>query len=628
MSDDNDPATTPKGNPVAARPMIGQHSPNRAALRFTRRFAAVLLGVGLASAPLALAAPLAIAADTPNNLKIAMTGDIDSLNPFTAITASASKVLALQYQNLVAFGPEDNTPVPGMADKWETSPDGKVWTFNLPEGRKWSDGEPITANDAAWTFNAIKANDALKTANGTLLESVAGVVAKDPQTLVITLNAAQAPNPGTQLPILPEHIWSKVSDPATFANDKDSVGSGPFTVGSYDKSAGVTMKANPNYWQGKAKVDGVIWVPYKTGDAAVQALKTGEVDIVSRLTPAQYEALKGEAGITTNAGMGTRYVGLGINPGTKTQSGELMGDTNPALQDLNVRKAIVMAVDNKTLLEKVLQGLGQPGTGEVPAAYPDYALPAQGLGLSFDPAAANKLLDENGYAKGPDGIRLDKTGKPLQLRLLGRSTDATAQQMADYIKPWLKDIGIELTVSMKANLQVNDDLGAANYDLAFTGWGMAPDPDYQLSINQCSALPTQSDGTGGVSENGLCLPEFDALYKQQHVELDQQKRSALVQQAQKLIYDAAVNNVIYYPNMLEAYRSDRFGGFVTQPAQNGVISEQNGPWGIYSATPVDSAGATAGFNWAWLVIPAVVVVLALAGFFWFRSRRSSVDDRA
>ena len=87
MSDDNDPATTPKGNPVAARPMIGQHSPNRAALRFTRRFAAVLLGVGLASAPLALAAPLAIAADAPNTLKIAMTGDIDSLNPFTAITA-------------------------------------------------------------------------------------------------------------------------------------------------------------------------------------------------------------------------------------------------------------------------------------------------------------------------------------------------------------------------------------------------------------------------------------------------------------------------------------------------------------------------------------------------------------
>lgn len=329
--------------------------------------------------------------------------------------------------------------------------------------------------------------------------------------------------------------------------------------------------------------------------------------------------------------MGRRYVGIGINPGTKARNGELIGDSNPALQDLNLRRAIVMAMDNKTLLEKVLQGLGQIGTGEIPASYSMYTLPDKDLSLKFNPEAANKLLDESGYTKGADGIRLDKSGKPLQLRLVGRSTDATQQQMADYLKPWLMDIGIGLTVTMKASQQMNEDLGTANYDLFVSGWGLSPDPDYQLSINQCSALPSTPDATDGISENGLCLPEFDALYKQQRVELDQQKRSDLVQQAQKVIYEAAVNNVIYYPSALEAYRSDRFEPFTTQPQQNGVISSQNGPWGIYSATPVGSTTADGGVSWlwVWVAVPiAVVLILAVIAFVFIRRRRSSVDDRA
>ncbi|ABY21987.1 oligopeptide-binding protein [Renibacterium salmoninarum ATCC 33209] len=230
-----------------------------------------------------------------------MPGEVDTLNHFTSIASSAQSVLALQYETLAGYD-ANNELVPAMADKWDTSTDGKVWTFHMPEGRKWSDDQPITAKDTEWTFSSIQSNDALKQANGTLVENVESVVAKDAQTLVMTLKNAQAPNPGSQLPIMPEHIWSKAADPSKFANDKDDVGSGPFVVVSYDKSAGVTMKANPNYRLGKAKVDGLIWVPYKNSDAAVQALKTGEVDVVGRLTATQFEALKDQPGITTNSG--------------------------------------------------------------------------------------------------------------------------------------------------------------------------------------------------------------------------------------------------------------------------------------------------------------------------------------
>ncbi|HEY8294118.1 MAG TPA: ABC transporter substrate-binding protein [Micrococcaceae bacterium] len=602
------------------------------------RVSAALMAAAVALAPGALAVPAAFAGVAPSSsaaakgttLRLALTGDIDSLNPFKAILATSTSVLALQYQNLVAYGPDNNEASPGMADRWETSPDGKVWTFHIPADRKWSDGQPITAKDAEWTFNAIRTNDKLKQANGALLTSVDSVVAKDTQTLVITLNEAQAPTPGTQLPIMPEHVWSKVPDPASFANDKDTVGSGPFVITSYDKAAGVTMKANPNYWQGKAKVDGITFAPYKNSDAAVQALKTGEIDVVSGLTPAQYQALKNQPGITTNAGTGRRYQAIGINPGTKDADGQPMGDGNPALQDLTLRRAIVMAIDSKTLLEKVLQGLGQQATGEVPAAYPLYHWDTTDLPLKYNVDGANKLLDDAGYTKGADGIRLDKQGKPLKLRLMGRNTDPTHQQMADYVKPWLKAIGIDVTTEMKSSAQVNDDSTVGNYDLYFTGWGMGPDPDFQLSINQCSSRPN-ADGSGATSENNYCSPEFDALFQQQHVELDQAKRSDLVKKAQETIYNAAVNDVLYYANSLEAYRSDKFAPFTTQPKEGGVITGQNGPWGYYSATPISAEAASstsaAGFNPAVVIVPVIVLVLAAGGVLLYRRRSRTADDR-
>ncbi|WP_425864518.1 ABC transporter substrate-binding protein [Arthrobacter sp. TWP1-1] len=614
---------------------ITTDSPIRSSRRKTEsrrpRLAACVLALSLALAPLA-AAPSAMAAtddaSTGTILKLALTGDIDSLNPFKAILASSTSILGLEYQSLVSYGPKDNEEIPGMADKWETSPDGLVWTFHMPKDRKWSDGEPITAKDAAWTFKAIASNDALKQANGSLLESVASAEATDDETLVVTLKAPQAPNPGTQLPIMPAHIWSEV-DPASFTNDKDSVGSGPFVVTKYDKTSGVTLKANPNYWEGEAKIAGITYIPYKNTDAAVQALKTGELDIVNGLTPAQYNALKDVDGITTNAGTGRRYQAIGINPGTQTADGTPMGDGNVALHDLKVRQAIVMAIDNKTLLEKVLQGLGQPATGEIPAAYPLYTWKTDSVPLQYNVEAANKLLDEAGYTKGADGIRVGKDGKALKLRLTGRNSDATHQQMADYIKPWLKEIGIDITTAMKAPAQLNDDSTVGNYDLYFTGWGMGPEPDFQLSINTCASRPN-ADGTGATSENGYCDPAYDAIYKAQHVELDQTKRSALVAQAQEMIHKAAVNNVMYYANTLEAYRSDKFEPFTTQPEVGGVITGQNGPWSYYYATPVASTSSEdsdGGFNAAAVVVPLVIVVLAAGGFVLYRRRRTSSDER-
>lgn len=525
----------------------------------------------------------------------------------------------------------NNEPVPGLAESWETSPDGKTWTFTIPADRKWSDGEALTAEDAAWTIDAVREQEALQQANGGLVENVASVEAADPQTLVLTLKSPQAANPGTELPIVPEHVWSKV-DAATYANDTDTVGSGPFVITSYAQSQSVELAANPNFWRGAPKIAGLTYVSYKSTDAAVQALRTGEVDVVSGLTPAQFQSLEGQSGIQTNSGAGRRYQAMAINPGAVDAEGKPLGNGNPALKDKVVREAIMTAIDNQTLLDKVLQGLGKPAQTEIPTVYPQYFGFAPGTtARAFDPAKANQMLDEAGYAKGADGLRTDRQGKPLELRLMGRNTDPTHQQLADFIKPWLADIGIDVEVSMVTPNQVNDDSTLGKYDLYFTGWGIGPDPDFQLSINRCDSRPN-ADGSGSTSESNWCDPAFDELYDAQHAELDPAKRAALVKEAFTMIHEAAVNDVLYYADSLEAYRTDSFTGYTKQPEEGGVVTGQNGYWGFYSVSPVtgdgsaDAAGAGDGVpGWALGLGIGVVVLAALGALVGLRRRATAAD---
>ncbi len=559
-------------------------------------------------------------------MKVALVNEVDSLNPFTAILRSSTAIMMLQYESLVQFSADDNSVVPGMASKWETSEDGLTWTFTLPKGRKWSDGEPVTAKDAAWTYNGILENEPMQAANGGLVTNIASVTAKDDETLEIVLKEPQAPNPGAELPIVPEHVYGKEADPSKFANDKDGVGSGPFVVKSFKAGGSIELVANKNFWRGAPKIDGITEVTYKSTDAAVQALKTGEIDLIGDLVPAQFNALKGAKNITTSAGDGRRYQALGINPGAKDIDGKPMGDGAKVLQDVAVRQAIVMALDKKTLVEKVLDGKGAVGETEIPPVYPDYFGVAEDKKFPFDPDAANAKLDAAGYKVGSDGIRLDKDGKPIKLRVMGRTSNPKHAQMGEFVKPWLKAIGIDTELQMVSDNQVNDDSTLGNYDMYFTGWGLSPDPDFQLSINTCTSLPN-ADGSGALTESNWCDPAFDALFKQQHTELDHDKRAQLVKDAWAIKYEQATNAVLYYEQFLEAYRSDRFDGFDKQPSKTGVIAGQNGYWGFYSAEPVSSDSSGGGGFPMWATFVIIAVVLAGAGGFIANRRRTSADDR-
>lgn len=603
--------------------------------RFRRRGAtlAALVAALLVVVPLAASVQAAPAAraQSPQVLRVALVQEIDHLNPFTASFASSAMIGRFAWEFLTLPSAEDATPTGGVAESWESSEDKLTWTFTIREGMTWSDGEPVTAHDAAFTFNKIMSDPKAAEANGSYVVNFKKVSAPDDRTLVIETEEPQASMTALDVPIVPEHVWSKIEDmhdPVTDSIEVVGVGSGPFLIAEYRPNELVRMTANKDYWRGAPAYDELHFIKFENADAAVNALRNGEVDFVNRLTRAQFDSLKNEPNIETNQASGRRYRELLMNPGARNADGDAIGDGHPALQDVQVRRAIAMAIDPEVLVDKVLGGYGELPGGLVPPIYEDYHyVPDEDVRYSFDPDAANALLDEAGYWRGPDGVRVDSEGRRLEFRLTGRASEDYAQRASDYIVSWLRDIGIEVTKNLVSDNEVDETTSSGHYDLAFSGWGTNPDPDYILNKQTCAALPAAS---GSSSSNAFfCDETYDKLYAQQIAEMDPKKRAKLVLQAQARYYEMVPSLVLGYDNVLEAYRSDRFTGFVQQPEGEGQIMEQTGYWGFYGARPVEGAAESdSGLpTGVWLALGAGALALLAVGGTVVVRRRATADDR-
>lgn len=583
-------------------------------------------------------------------LRIGVTQEVDSLNPFISITRTGTDILRAQFEFLTTYSQGSMAPEGTLAERWETSEDKLTWTFHFRKGVKWSDGKPVTAKDAAFTYNKMLTDEVARTANGSYVQQWESVKATDDETLVIKTKAPQATMEALDIPIVPEHVWGSVAnvggEPAY-----PMVGSGPYYITEFKEAQFTKMKANEHYWRGAPKVDEVHFIYYRNADAAVTALQSGQVDLINRLTPTQFDALKSDPNIELNNAQNRRFNEIVINPGAATNDGTPIGNGNPALKDVKLRRAIAQAIDSKTLVDKVWGGYATEAAGYIPPVFKDFAwTPPADKRRKFDLDAANKALDEAGYRKGPDGIRLDKEGKPLNLRLLAHAEANLDENAGPFVKGWLADIGINVTLEPRSDTQVNEDTTRGDFDLAFSGWNANPDPDYVLSLQTCANRPN-AEGKGGTPDSFLCDKTYDDLYRKQLSEFDRAKRIELVKQMQERLYDQATVVILGYDNALEAYRKDAFEGFPMQPAEGGVIMNQQGYWGYYGATPkgegpvpvfgengentasgsdgtTEAAGEDGGNTGLILaIVGGVVLVLLVGGLLFMRGRRRTAEDR-
>lgn len=546
----------------------------------------------LAAAMLTLASlPTPPAAANPNpTLRVGITQGVDSLNPFLATFSSSTEMGRLMYDFLTRYSPGDQSPMPGLAEHWHTSRDGLTWTYTIRRDAHWSDGQPVTAHDVAFTYRLIMANPDAATANGSFVENFASVADPDERTLTITLKHPAATMLALDIPIVPAHIWRTVANIRDYANDHTPiVGSGPFQLLAYRPDQYLRLRANPHYWGGAPHVRELVFRYFKDTDAETQALLAGEIDLIGNdaaLTPAQFTALARQRMITVNRGVGRRLTELAFNPGARTRAGVHFGDGHPALADERVRAAIGHAIDKPTLVKRALGGFAQVGEGYLPPAFAHWSYqPPAALRLTHDPHRANQILDAAGYTRGRDGVRrMPGGGRPLRLRLIANADRPAEPVIARYLRGWLAQIGVAVNVQTLTTTRMSDVTSAGDYDMFIGGLQANPDPDAALAQQTCAQLPGP-DGHGGATDSFFCDPAYDQLYTRQRADLNPAQRAADVRAAQAELYGRHAQIILYYRDMLEAHRKDRFGPFTTQPAHGGVITRQDGYWGYLSANP-------------------------------------------
>lgn len=613
-----------------ARTVTGGHGRHRTraglvpALALALCAMAAALGVG--------AGPAAAAGD--DIFTVGFTNEVDSFNPFLGIEAESYEMWGLMYDYLIGYSMEDMSVQPtGLAEEWETSEDGLTWTFRVHDGIEWSDGEPLTAKDVAYTYNRVIDGGPEAATWGSYLGGVESVTAPDDTTVVLTLKKPNAVLPLLPIPIIPEHIWKDVSESEvkSYANEPTDgqpvVGSGPFRL--VEGTAGGStyrFEANPDYWQGAPHIDGVTFRVFKAEDPAAQALIKGEIDFVDEVSPLVVDRLAKEDNVETNLGLSPSFNQIAFNAGAvDLETGEPMGDGNPAVQDPKFRYALGYALDLDQIAAKAFQGAAQPGTTIVPPSFPTFRWEVpEDEKFTFDLEKAGQLLDEAGYTMGDDGLRTMPDGSPIgELRLHARSDSGSSRDTMDFFSEWLAELGIESKVVPVESSKLTQIILDGDFDVFEWGWYVDPDPDSMLSYFTCGQR-------GNWSDSWYCDKEYDALYEAQRVELDDTKRAEMIKQMQQMLYEDAPYLVTTYDKTGEAYRSDRFEGFRPQPDPGGVWLQQFGTYNYSHITPVAAgdSGEESGTGTGVVVALGVAALAVLGiGAVVVLRRRSSAEDR-
>lgn len=525
---------------------------------------------------------------------VGITQDIDSLNPFTGIVASAYEMYQLTYDTLTDYGQRDFAAEPSLAESWEASDDGRTWTYTIREGVLWSDGEPLTARDVAYSFNRVMDGRYEKTNFGNYVSSLTSVEAPDDRTVVMKTKTPTPTMLHLFVYILPEHIWKDIDGKAvrSYTNEPGPdgiVGSGPFIVKEHKTGQFIRLEANQNYWRGAPAIDELVFRIFQNEDSLAQALRRGEIDFADDLGSNVFESLDGADGVTTYPARYSGFDEISFNVGAALDDGTPIGNGHPALKDQRVRVALSHAIDTKALTERVLGGHGTPGTSVIPPIYEDLHFDPGADAYAFDPEEAKRLLDEAGYTEGENGVRtMPGGGRELSFRLLGRSNSQTSQQTVQFVAGWLEDIGVKVKTKIVSEDALTEIIGEGTFDMFEWGWVVEPDPDYQLSTFLCVNRSYKDGGSifANLSDSFFCDDEYDALYDQQKQQIDPAQRAETVKEMQRILYEQAPYVVTFYYDNLEAYRSDRFTGFQPQPEPDGSLLFQYGTHTYRSIRPV------------------------------------------
>ena len=453
---------------------------------------------------------------------------------------------------------------PWLATSYQWTNGGKSVTFTIRQGVKFNNGTPMTPADVAFTYNLVKNNKALNLA-GLAISSVS----TSGNTVTLTFPTAQYTNLQSiaGVPILPQSIWSKVGNPATYA-DPNPVGTGPYKLKTFTPQ-GFTLTKNTGYWQASlAKVGNVYFPVYTSNTGALSALFNDQIDWTGNFIP----------------GLQKDFV---AKDPAHHHFWEAPGSTNAFIPNLNkwptnqlaVRKAISLAVNRTVLASEGEAGLENPVLNASGITLPTYSawsapVASDTVSATGNPAAAQNVLKAAGYTKGSNGF-FQKGGKTVSITLISPSAYTDYAEVGSIAAQELKNAGIDANFQGISVNAWNQDMATGNFTLAehWSNGGVTPYNLYDNWLDSALSSPTAATG----DYEGLKNPTIDsALATLAGSQTVAQQTAALTPIAKYVAANLPVIPVTTASDWFE-YNSQHWVGWPTQsnPYDSGQPSGTN-----------------------------------------------------
>ena len=489
---------------------------------------------------LTLLAPAAPAPAPAGTLRIGLESQPTTMDPGLSTDLYSHQAYSQILEGLLMLDPQ-GVPQPALAESWSPSADGKVWTFNLRQNVKFHDGTEFTADDVKYTIDRILNPDTRSPSRG-LLAQIASVDAVDKHTVRITTRAAFTPiltNLAIAAYILPRGAHSRLG--RDFA--RRPVGTGPYRMIEWVSDDRIVLEAFPDYYGGKPSMDRLLFRFIPEASVRLAELESGGLDLIAQVPAQDLARLRVSLIVDLQEVIGTNYRLYAFNTSVKPYD------------DLRVRQAIAHAIDRQKIVEVVWPGRGIVAEGPIPPT--SWAFDERFKGLGFNLNRAKQLMAASGHASGFD------------MNLLMPEGEENRREVALLIDQ-LKQINVNVKVTMMDFPSFLDRLLKANYDVLRVGWTVNPEPDSLLYS------PFHSSAIGGFNFTKFKNARVDELLDRGRVVSNVNERMRIYREAQRIIVQEAPMAFIFHEKRTYAHRK-AVTGF--KPHVSGWIAIKT-PYGI------------------------------------------------
>jgi peptide/nickel transport system substrate-binding protein len=451
--------------------------------------------------------------------------------------------LGLIFEPLIETNPLTLEPVGALAEAWEVSSDGLTWTFFLREGVTWHDGKPFTAEDVRVTYEMHLNPDTGSSYTGDLDAKIDEIEVVDEHTVRFHL-----PSPLADFAvdvaiyfIVPAHIWDDVagadvrSHPgATGLDPALVVGTGRFQFEEWTSNERAVAVRYDDYWGGRPHLDEIIFKVIPDQSAGVAQLRTGEIDWLGNVPPASINELTGaDVEVFNFSTLSFSFYATNLDPERTT-----------LFQDVEVRQALMHALDREAMVEGIYFGYAEVAVGTMPTMSWAYNPDEIEHPYPYDVERAIELLERAGWTPGSDGVR-QKDGQRLAFTMHGDAGDPITSQSLTAMQEYWRAIGVEMTPQLEPFQALVERIVTYDFEAFLVGfiWGASPD---QWALWGCDAYE------GGFNVVRYCNEEVDRLLAAARGEADQQRRIELYTAFQNELLADIPMAVMFFPEGISA----------------------------------------------------------------------------